>query len=183
MTQVEREEEAKKLMTELGYGPSNPLKIELRYDTSENHRNTLIAIADMMKPFSVEANLLNSDKKSHISHLREHGDFELARANWYGDFRDPQTFLLLPVSDDGHNYSLYNNKEYDTLVKTSAIENDTAKRREMIKQAETILMRDQPMLMLMHYKSKNLVSKKLKGWEVNNVDTHLSRWISKEQVF
>ena len=180
MTQVEREEEAKKLMTELGYGPDKPLKLELRYDTSENHRNTMIAVADMMKPFGIDASLLNMDKKTHVSHLQGKGDYDLARVNWFGDFRDPQTFLTLFVSDDGHNYGPYNNKDYDALVKQALIEGNVEKRREMVRQAESILMRDQPMLMLLHYRSKNLVSKKFKGWETNNVDTHFSRWLSKE---
>lgn len=182
LTQLEREEEAKKLMTELGYGPGNPLKIELSYDTSENHRNTLVAVADMMKPFGIEATLLNRDKKSHFGHMRDKGDYDLGRANWYGDFRDPQTFLQLPVSDNGLNYAHYKNKDYDTLVNQSSVENNVEKRREMIRQAQEVLMRDHPMLMLMHYRSKNLVSKRLKGWETNNVDTHFSRWLSKDNA-
>lgn len=179
MTAVEREDEAKKLMAELGYGPDKPLKIELRYNTSENFRNTSIAVADMMKPFGVEVQLLNTDAKTHYGHLRSHGDFDLARATWIGDFRDPQTFLLIATTGDGHNYGVYSNKTYDELVSQAAKEGNIEKRRELMHKAETIIMEEQPSLILMHYRSKNLVSKRLKGWETNNMDAHFSRWLSK----
>lgn len=47
LSMFDREEQAAALLAEAGYGPDNPLRIELRYNTSENHRNTATAIADM----------------------------------------------------------------------------------------------------------------------------------------
>ncbi len=179
MTQVEREDEAKKLMAELGYGPDKPLSVELRFNTSENHRNTAIAVADMLKTIGIEAKLLNTDGKTHYGHLRSHGDFDLARANWVGDYRDPQTFLLIPTTGDGHNYGLYSNKAFDALVAQADIEGDIIKRREIMMQAEKIIVQEQPLLILLHYRSKNLVSARLQGWETNNIDAHLSRWLAK----
>ena len=44
MSQLDREDEAKKILTELGYGPDKPLKMEIRFNTSENHKNTAVAI-------------------------------------------------------------------------------------------------------------------------------------------
>ncbi|MES2906732.1 MAG: peptide ABC transporter substrate-binding protein [Pseudomonadota bacterium] len=179
MTAIEREDEAKKLMAELGHGPDKPLKLELRFNTSENHRNTAVAVTDMLKPFGIEASLLNADAKTHYGILRGHGDFDMARANWVGDYRDPQTFLLIGVTDDGHNYGLYSNKDYDKLVAEASVEIDVAKRREIMRKAEAMIVADQPMLILLHYRSKSLVSKQLKGWETNIMDTHLTRWMSK----
>lgn len=179
MTMIEREDEAKKLMAELGYGPDKPLKIELRYNTSENFKNTTIEVANRLKAFGIEATLLNTDAKTHYGHLRARGDFDYARATWIGDYRDPQTFLLIATTNDGHNYGMYSNKAYDDLVAQAATETDPAKRRETMRQAEAIVVAEQPMMILMHYRSKNLVSKRIKGWATNNMDAHLTRWLEK----
>ena len=46
MPQIEREDEATRILTELGYRPDNPLRMEIRYDSSENNRNTAVAIQE-----------------------------------------------------------------------------------------------------------------------------------------
>ena len=80
MSQLDREDEAKKILTELGYGPDKPLKLEIRYNTSENHKNTAIAIQEQLKPLGVEVTLVNTDTKTHYGFLEQNGDFDVARA-------------------------------------------------------------------------------------------------------
>jgi oligopeptide transport system substrate-binding protein len=95
MSQLDREDEAKKLFAELGITPEKPLKMELRYNTSENHKNTAVAIQEMLKPFNIEVTLINVDGKTHYSYLEQKGDFDVARAGWVADYKDPGTFLDL----------------------------------------------------------------------------------------
>ena len=47
-----------------------------------------------------------------------------------------------------------------------------------IAQAETILLREQPITPLMFLESKNLVSKRVQGWRPNLLDRHLTRYLS-----
>ena len=61
--------------TELGYGPDKPLKMEIRYNTSENHKNTAVAIQEQLKPLGIEVTLLNTDTKTHYGHLEQNGDY------------------------------------------------------------------------------------------------------------
>ena len=50
MSQLDREDEAVKLMKEAGYGEGGkPLKIEIRYNTNPNHERVATAVADMWK--------------------------------------------------------------------------------------------------------------------------------------
>ena len=69
MSQLDREDEAKKILTELGYGPDKPLKMEIRFNTSENHKNTAVAIQEQLKPLGIEVTLLNTDTKTHYGFL------------------------------------------------------------------------------------------------------------------
>ncbi|TYC51215.1 peptide ABC transporter substrate-binding protein [Rhodobacterales bacterium] len=179
MSQIDREEKALELLEAAGYSEDNPLKLTINYNTSENHKNTAVAIADMWSPLGVEVSLINTDTKTHYAMLRDRQDFDVARAGWIGDYSDPQNFLFMVESDnDGFNYSRYDNPEYDALMEEAAATIDLEKRAEILKQAEEIFMRDLPFIPLMYYGSMNLVSDKVSGFEDNLLNIHPSRWIS-----
>jgi oligopeptide transport system substrate-binding protein len=180
-SQIDREDEAKKILEELGYGPGNPLKLEIRYNTSENHKNTAVAIQDQLKPLGIEVTLLNTDTKTHYGHLEQHGDFDVARAGWIADYKDPENFLALCKSGTGNNYGEYSNKEYDDLLAAAAASTDPAERMKKLSDAEAIgLARDLCVLPLLYYGFHTVVSNKLKGWEDNVMDVHPTRFLSKE---
>ena len=180
MSPIDREDKAKALLKEAGYGPGGkPLVVEIRYNTSENHKNTSVALANMWKPFGVEVKLVNTDLKTHYALLRDKGDFDVARAGWIADYSDPQNFLFLVESDNkGLNYANYANPAYDALMKKAAATKDLAARAAVLKEAEAIMVNDQPLLPLMFYGSKNLVSPKVEGYQQNVLDRHLSRFLS-----
>lgn len=178
--QLEREDEAKKVLTELGYGPDKPLKMEIRYNTSENHKNTAVAIQEQLKPLGVEVTLLNTDTKTHYGLLEQHGDFDIARAGWIADYKDPENFLALCKTGTGNNYAMYSNKEFDDTMAAAASAGDPAARMKKLSDAEAIAMRDLCVMPLMYYGFHTVVSSKLKGWEDNVLDRHPTRFISKE---
>lgn len=181
MSQIDREDAAKKVLAELGYGPDKPLKMEIRYNTSENNKNTAVAIQEQLKPLGVEVTLLNTDTKTHYGHLEQHGDFDVARAGWIADYKDPENFLALCKSGTGNNYSEYTDKEYDGLLAKAAASADPAERMKTLSDAEAIgVARDLCVLPLLYYSYKNIVSSKVKGWEDNVMDRHPSRFLSKE---
>ena len=179
LSMIDREDKALALLEEAGFGPDSPLTLEIRYNTSENHKNTALAIADMWQPLGIEVKLLNTDTATHYAHLRDKGDYDIARAGWIGDYSDPQNFLFMVESDnDGFNYANYDNPEYDALMDRAAAETDMDKRSNLLFQAEEIFMRDLPFIPLLYYGSVSLVSDKLQGWEDNIQNAHASRWMS-----
>ncbi len=180
-SQLDREDEAKKVLAELGYGPDKPLKMEIRYNTSENHKNTAVAIQEQLKPLGIEVTLINTDGKTHYDYLEQHGDFDIARAGWIADYKDPENFLALCKSGTGNNYSEYSNPEYDKLLADAAAEADPAKRMKNLSDAEAIgVARDLCVVPLLYYGYHNVVSSKVKGWDVNVLDVHPTRFLSKE---
>jgi oligopeptide transport system substrate-binding protein len=181
MSQLDREDAAKKILTELGYGPDKPLKMEIRYNTSENHKNTAVAIQEQLKPLGIEVSLLNTDTKTHYAHLENHGDFDVSRAGWIADYKDPENFLALCKTGTGNNYAEYSNKEYDDLMAAAAASADPAERMKKLSEAEAIgVARDLCVMPLLYYGFHTVVSNKLKGWEDNVMDVHPSRFLSKE---
>jgi oligopeptide transport system substrate-binding protein len=180
-SQLDREDEARKVLTELGYGPDKPLKLEIRYNTSENHKNTAVAIQEQLKPLGVEVTLLNTDTKTHYGHLEQKGDFDIARAGWIADYKDPENFLALCKTGTGNNYGSYSNKEYDDLLAAAAAATDPAERMKKLSDAEGVgVARDLCVVPLLYYGFHTVVSSKLKGWEDNVMDRHPTRFLSKE---
>jgi oligopeptide transport system substrate-binding protein len=154
-------------MKEAGYGPEKPLKLQLAYNTSENHKKIAVAIAAMWKKLGVDVDLVNTELKVHYANLRQ-GDFEVGRAGWIADYNDAQNYLFLSqTSTKQQNYSKFSNPDYDKLMDQASVTSDVPKRAESMQQAETILLKELPVLPIYFYVSKNLVSTKVKGWEDN----------------
>ena len=48
-------------MAEAGFTPENPLKLQLRYNTNENHQRIAVAITAMWKQIGVQTELFNAE--------------------------------------------------------------------------------------------------------------------------
>jgi oligopeptide transport system substrate-binding protein len=182
MSQLDREDKAKELLKEAGYGEGGkPLKIDIRYNTNANHQKVATAVADNWKALGADVTLQNLDVKSHYAYLQQGGSFDVARAGWVADYADPENFLFLCISTNtSFNYGHYTNPKFDELMAQSYKERDPAARSKLLHDAEAILMQDQPVTPLMVTASLWLVSDKVKGWKDNAVNEHLSRYLSLE---
>jgi oligopeptide transport system substrate-binding protein len=177
---IDREAKAKELLKAAGYGPGlKPIKVEIRYNTTDNNRATVVAIADQWKQIGVETSFINTDAKTHFAHLREGGDFDVARAGWIGDYSDPQNFLFLVQSDNkGFNYAKYNNPAYDSLMIKAAAETDLTKRAAILLEADKIMVRDLPYIPVLFYSTRQLVSSKIEGFNSNLSGVFPTRFLS-----
>ena len=178
MPMEERMNRAKELMAQAGYGPDNPLKLELLYNTSENHKKIAVAAASMWKALGVEVTLRNEEWKVYLE-TRDQKNFEIARAAWIGDYPDPVNFLDLFLSDAGErNDAGYNNPEYDRLQAEAATTADPAARLKLLEQAEKIFLDDHVMIPIYHYTSQHMISPKVSGWEFNVLDVHRGKYLA-----
>jgi oligopeptide transport system substrate-binding protein len=165
---LDREDEARRLLASAGFGPGMPLRLELRYNQTDNNRRTVQAIAEQWKAIGVETSFFSTDGRAHFSHLRDGGDFDVARYGWIGDYSDPQDFLFLFQSDNaGFNFGKFADPQFDMLMKLAAEQTDLAKRAAILREADSIIAREQPWIPVLYYSTKNLVSPKLAGFESN----------------
>ncbi|SIQ52265.1 oligopeptide transport system substrate-binding protein [Rhizobium sp. RU20A] len=180
--QLDREDEAKELLKEAGYGEGGkPLKIDIRYNTNENHKKVAVAVADMWKALGAEVTIQNLDVKSHYAYLQEGGSFDVARAGWSADYADPENFLNLLVSTNkAFNYGHYSNPKFDELMKASYEEKDQAKRMAILAEAEALVLNEYPVTPFMNNANLWLVSRKVKGFSQNAVNEHLTKYLSIE---
>ncbi|MCJ8139780.1 peptide ABC transporter substrate-binding protein [Falsirhodobacter halotolerans] len=173
----DREDAAKELLEEAGVEPG-ALTVELRYNTGENHKNTMAAVADMLSNIGINARLNEVEGTTYFNYLREDGPFDLARAGWIGDYNDPQNFLMLYTSNTPFNYSRWKNEEYDALLDEAAMETDLPARAEILAKAEALLLEEQAIIPILSYSSRELVATNISGYEDNLGSDHYTRWLS-----
>ena len=172
----------RRFLQALGYGPDNPLKLELRYDTSENNQNTGIAIQEQLRPLGIEVSLHNSDAKTHFGHL-EAAVISTSRAA-----AGSATTRIRKPSSASHarqaatTSGTIDSPEFERLMDAAAAAGaDPDERMKLLSQAEKVLVDDHGMLPLLFYSSHNIVSSRVKGWEENVMDIHPSRFITVER--
>lgn len=178
MTQEEREDEARRLYREAGYDESRPLEVELRYNTSENHRKIAIAMAAMWKQvLGVRTRLINEEFRVFLQNRAQRRVTEVFRSGWIGDYQDAFTFLELFHSEHGRNDAGYDSERFDRLLERIASERIPASRRNLMAEAERMILSEQVILPIYHYVTKRLIDPRLKGWEENVMDYHLTRYM------
>jgi oligopeptide transport system substrate-binding protein len=144
-------ETAKKLLAEgmKELGISQLPEITISYNTSEVHQRIATVIQDQWrKAFGIEVKLVNKENKVHREDMKA-GNFQIGRGSWIGDFNDPINFL--EVFKGGLNTSKWENKEFLDLLAQSAKEGDVAKRTEILKKADQIVMDEMPALPIYYY--------------------------------
>ncbi len=180
MSVVEREDAAKKLLAEAGFGPNNPLKVEYRFNMSPENQATFVAIADQWKQIGVQTSPINTDGRTHFAFLRDRGVYDVARAGWIADYNDPQNFLFLLESSaiPGLNYARWSNQRYDQLMQQAAAETDLQKRAGILRQAEEILITEAPYTPVLYFTNRNLISPRLQGFTPNPRASNPTRFMS-----
>jgi oligopeptide transport system substrate-binding protein len=178
MTQDERNALARRLLREAGYGPDNPLSIELRYNTSDTQQRIALAIQSMWREVGVEAELINEEFQVLLANMRARVVTQVFRSSWVGDYNDAHTFLSVMESGSPSNMPGYANSEFDSLMQRAAAQVDPKTRRLHLEEAERVLLSDHPVIPLYFYVSKHLVSPRVRGWEDNVLDYHYSRHLS-----
>jgi ABC-type oligopeptide transport system substrate-binding subunit len=177
----ERQAMAKALLAEAGHGPDNPLRLELSYNTSENHKRIAVAAQAMLKQAGVQAELVNREVKVHYD-LLEQNQFDVARAAWVADYNDPENFLSLLETRTGvKNYGRFSDPDFDRLMQESGAERDPAKRNALMHEAEKIAVEKDAWIPIYYYVSKVLLSDKVEGFVENTKQIHRTRWLSLKQ--
>jgi oligopeptide transport system substrate-binding protein len=173
---------ARQLLAEAGFGPANPLTLTYTHSNVLEMRRVAIAIAAMWKRIGVDCRLNGTEGKVMFADLRQ-GNYEAAYAGWSADYDDAASFLyLLQSSSVSSNYSRYHNAAYDDLLAKAAASADRKQRADLLREAETLALADQPILPLLVGTSRTLVARRVHGWAPNPMDVALSRYLSVDPV-
>ncbi|MDQ0508263.1 oligopeptide transport system substrate-binding protein [Peptoniphilus ivorii] len=137
--------------------------VTLSYNTDEGHKKIAQAVQAMWKKnLGVEINVENMEFQVLLDN-RSSGNFEIARAGWSGDYKDPNTMLDTFVSDNPQNDSKYANTEFDENLKKAAETGDQKVRMDSMKAAEKIMVEDMPIIPIYFYTQPRLQKANVTG--------------------
>ena len=174
MSQPDRDAKAKELLTEAGYGPDNPLKFRMMYNTDEAHEKVAVAMSQMWKQkLGVQAEISNMEWKTFLEE-RGNQNFDLARGAWCGDYNEASTFLDLMTTESGYNDGKYSNPEVDALMNEAKTADDP---QPMYTKVEQIIATDVPIIPIYHYAGVYMMDTDVGNWPVENVEQN---WYSKD---
>jgi oligopeptide transport system substrate-binding protein len=179
-TQEERNHEALRLYEQAGYSEERPLRIEIRYNTSENHKKIALAVASMWKQvLGVNTTLVNEEFRVFLQNRAQKVVTQVFRAGWISDYNDPYSFLELFRTGNGRNDYGYSNSTFDALLDQVGTERVQARRERLMFEAERVLISDNVIIPVYTYVTKRLVSQQLRGWQNNVMDHHQTRHMFK----
>ena len=121
---------------------------------------------------------LNTVPLSVFASVPEENPYDFCTITWIGDYFDPMAFLQLFASDSSFNLANFSDSRYDELLEL-AMKADEISRRELLLQAEQILLDSGVVIPMSTAFATNFVRKDMiEGWETNPLDIHPFKTIS-----
>ncbi len=168
-TAAQRVAEARRLLAEAGYSAQKPLRFELLYHTSEEHRSVAVAAVAMWNALGVRVTLRNAERRV-VEAATRNGDFDMVRSAVFAPYPDPNGLLAFFRAGNSANGSAYANVAFDAAVQAAEQQAEAGARRAAAqRRAEQLLVDDQAFLPLYFMTSKRLVAKRVSGWSDRNL--------------
>lgn len=179
MSQAEREALAKELYAAAGYGPDNPLKVNIVAIVSEDSTRRAQGVALMWKKvLGVEATVEPQERKAWLDSFYA-GTWDVFADDLVGDFAGAETFLayLRPSADAGYNWK---SDAYEAAMDKAAQLPDRPSRNAALAEAERILLDDYIFAPLAIVPTRHLVKPNVKGYEASVAGYNNSQYLSLE---
>jgi len=149
-------EGARRLLKEAGFeGGKGMPTIEYLFESttggSSPHPKIAVELQEMwQRELGVKVELRQMEKQVYLKAQRSL-EYDVTRSTWIGDYNDPNTFLDLFRSNNGNNRTGWKNARYDQLMDQAAVQTDLARRAELLREAETVLVRDDAPIAPVYY--------------------------------
>ena len=130
------------------------------------------AIQQMWKDnLNIDISILQEEFPITLQTLVEK-NYDMARMSWTGDYNDPMTMLEIMLSYSGINHTGFSNSNYDNLINQAKVYADNNMRMNAMKEAESILMDEMPIIPLYYKTDSLMVNTKLKGVVLSPLGRH-----------
>lgn len=149
---------ARKLLAEAGYpnGRNFP-SLPILYNTNSPIRRDICQVVknQWKETLNIDVNIEGVEGKI-FSNRVSHKDYWIATVAWYGDYPDVSTFTDKYLSDSLQNDSAWVNPKFDDLCAQAKREPDAAKRMQFLREAESLIDNDVPIIPTYHYVNLSL---------------------------
>lgn len=156
--------EARRLLAEAGYpdGKGFPSVELLTNPAGVNEAVALAAQQSWQQNLGISVKVTVIDF-TQLLKRRQEGKFSIYRIGWSGGELDAVDFLNLWASTNTANVTGYSNPAFDALIERAKATGDQHVRVELMRQAETLLLRDMPSIPLYETMGNYLQAPKVTG--------------------
>jgi oligopeptide transport system substrate-binding protein len=159
---------AKSLFEEAGYGPMNPLKLELRTIVGEIPLEIASTIAAMWQHnLGIDVKVVPETTVAYLNHRQIGSDLQIFWFRWSASYPDMSSLLSAFQSQAQANDFHYNNPIFDGLLEQSNNIKDDAQRVAILQRAESTLVSENVVIPLFTQKHRYLVKPWVKGFRLS----------------
>ncbi|MEK4023958.1 MULTISPECIES: ABC transporter substrate-binding protein [unclassified Sporosarcina] len=157
-------EKAKSLLKEAGY--EDGFAISLKVGQNKAQVDAAQVIKQQLQPVGIDVEILQQEDSIFFDALGKK-DFEMSIVGWVG-FVDPDEFLYnIFHTDEVWNQQGYSNAEVDRLLEEGRETADQDERFEIYKEAQSIIVKEAPMVFLYANQHASAIQKGVHGFDVN----------------
>jgi peptide/nickel transport system substrate-binding protein len=156
-------DEARAIMTKLGYGPNKKIPVKVSTRNIPTYRDPAVVLIDQLKEIFIDGELdIVETALWHAKVARK--DFLVALNLTGSGVDDPdQQFFENYACGSQRNYTNYCNAEVDALMVKQSVETDLDKRKRLVWEIDRRLQEDLARPIIMHNKTGTCWSPKLKN--------------------
>jgi len=146
-------EQARAIMTKLGYSADKPLKIKVATRNIATYRDPAAVLIDQLKTIYIDAELDPVESSQWFAKVARN-DYQVGLNLTGNGIDDPdQAFYENYACGSERNYTHYCNKDLEALFDKQSVETDLAKRKQMVWDIDKKLQEDVARPILMHARS------------------------------
>lgn len=160
-------EKAREFLRKAGYESGSDVpEFTIIFNTLDDHKSIAVAIQDMWKKTLGIDNVKieNQEWKVYMQTVDDQ-NYDVSRLGWIGDYIDPTTFLGIWRTGDSNNRTGWSNKDYDRLYRESFFATDSEERFSILREAESILLDELPVLPIYWYTRVYLIHPDVQNWD------------------
>lgn len=163
-------QDALQLLTAAGhpYGSHLP-PLTFAFNDSPGHELLGRFVQEELDKAGVEVNLKKRPWPEYQGELRK-GEYPFFRLGWEADYPEPGNLLACNFASwerKHNNFTGYSNSRFDSLIKDARKERNIARRLEIYRQAEDIILTDLPVIPLFQKVAVFVVRKGITGFQVD----------------
>jgi len=171
--------EAQRLLAEAGFPGGKGFPDNLSILISKNESAAMVAEAAQAmwrRHLGISIGILQQEFNVY-NKAQTLGEYDIAFAGWNADYYDPITFIDMFITGGGNNRTGWSSAAYDKLVSDAQQCADGTQRFRILREAETVLLRDAPVLPLYYGVRTRLIHPAVQEWQPRLLDNRLWKYM------
>lgn len=175
--EAQRLQEARRLLSQAGFGSDRRLVLQLDFIAGTLERRDAVALAAMWRRIGVTAEPRSSDARTLYAAM-ERGTFAAASTSIAPMLPGPMIWFEILGTEGAHRYGGWTHTAFDELLERARRARSVGERTALLRRAETLVLEEQPIAPLVFPAWQELVAPRVTAFPHNLSSIRQSRWLA-----